>query len=280
MAPFSKLAVAPNSLNVAIVADAFTGYTNIGEKTEQRIAHSACHAHARHHFHELTVKVEQIAVPRLVVQILSTYKLLYDVEDRARTMSADERLELRRKESRPLMNQLKELVDGEAAKAVLPRSKLGEALGYVRNNWEALERFLTDGRIPIDNNATERDLRGVAIGRKNWMFIGSRDAGERTESILTVLSSAQRHNLDMRAYLADVLPALAKRVQNPPATNDDLDALLPDRWKAAHPEAVLKFREQEQQQVADRKHDRRARRRRAKQLANRQEANRSPANSS
>ena len=142
-----------------------------------------------------------------------------------------------------------------------------------------MQRFLSDSRIPIDNNATERDLRGVAIGRKNWMFIGSREAGECTEDILTVISSAARHTLDVSAYLLDVLPKLAARALNPPATNDDLDELLPDRWKRTHPEAVLKFRDDERRQVDDRKKDRRERRRREKQLSHKLQSDKRRVNS-
>ena len=245
-----------------IVADAYTAYTHPDAETAERIVHAACHAHVRRKFHELQKKAEQMQTPRLVSQVLALYQLLYDIEDRVRPLSAAERMAVRQAESRPLLEKLEQLFDGDDAKPVLPRSKLGEALTYARNQRTALRRFLDDGRIPIDNNDVERDLRQVALGRKNWMFIGSLAAGERTAAILSVVGSAHRHNLDLHAYLSDVLECLARRAQAPPPTNDDLDALLPDRWKATHPEAVLKFREEERQKVAEKKKDRHEKRRR------------------
>ncbi|MGH6796314.1 MAG: IS66 family transposase [Methylocella sp.] len=239
-----------------LLADAYSGYVRLDAKTEERIVHAACHAHARRDFYELRTHN-----PRLVNQVLALYQLLYDVEDRARELSADERKGLRQAESKSLMQRLRSILDGDEAAKVLPRSKLGEALGYVRNQWTALSRFLDDGRIPIDNNAVERDLRAVAIGRKNWMFIGSYDAGLRTATILTVVSSAARHCLDIWAYLVDVLERLAIRAAAPPLGTEDLDLLLPDRWKSIHPEAVRNFREKERLDVATAKKERRAERR-------------------
>ena len=138
------------------------------------------------------------------------------------------------------MRQLELLLESPPAKKLLPKSKLGKALGYLRNNWEALKRFLGDGRLPIDNNDAERDLRRIAVGRKNWLFVGSRDGGERASVILTVIASAHRHDLDVWAYLHDVLQRLAEG-------QDNLEELLPDVWKAAHPQHVRTFREEERE---------------------------------
>ena len=117
-----------------------------------------------------------------------------------------------------------------------------------------------DGRLPIDNNDVERDLRRVAIGRKNWLFVGSEDAGERTATILSVISSAHRHDLDVWAYLDDVLEQLARGPH-------DLQALLPDAWKVAHPEHVRTFRAQEKEARATARRYRRACRRQQQRSA-------------
>ena len=120
--------------------------------------------------------------------------------------------------------------------------------------------YLHDGRLPIDNNDVERDLRRVAIGRKNWLFLGSEDAGERTATILSVISSAHRHDLDVWAYLHDVLETLARGPR-------DLQTLLPDAWKVAHPEHVRTFRAQEKEARAAARRYRRACRRQPQRSA-------------
>ncbi len=232
-----------------ITGDCYSGYVNIEKVTGGRIRFSACLAHARRKIFE--AREQQ---PALSSQILAVMGELYDVEDRARALDDAGRLALRQKESAPVMVRLRAVLDGEAAKNVLPKSRFGEALGYLRNHWEAFQLYLQDGRLPIDNNDVERDLRRIALGRKNWLFLGSEDAGERTATILTVVGSAHRHDLDVWAYLRDVLERLARGTT-------ELEALLPDVWKAAHPEHVRTFREQEKQERADARRYRRARRR-------------------
>ena len=152
------------------------------------------------------------------------------------------------------MQRMETVINSPPAMKLLPKSKLGQAVSYLRNNWDALKRFLSDGRLPIDNNEAERDLRCVAVGRKNWMFVGSEEGGERTAIILTVIASAHRHHLDVWAYLRDVLERLAKGEGN-------LEKLLPDVWKAEHPQHVRDFRAEEHQQRADDRRYRRAKQR-------------------
>ncbi len=232
-----------------ITGDCYSGYVNIEKVTGGRIRFSACLAHARRKIFE--AREQQ---PALSSQILALMGELYDVEDRARMLDDAGRLALRQKESVPVMARLRAVLDSEAAKNVLPKSRFGEALGYLRNHWEAFQLYLQDGRLPIDNNDVERDHRRIALGRKNWLFLGSEDAGDRTATILTIVGSAHRHDLDVWAYLRDVLERLARGTA-------DLEALLPDVWKAAHPEHVRTFREQEKQERADARRYRRARRR-------------------
>ncbi len=93
--------------------------------------------------------------------------------------------------------------------APLPKLKFGEAVRYLRNQWEPLVNYLDDGRLPIDNSAVERDLRALTIGRNNWLFIGSPQAGPRAAVLYTLVASAARHDLDVWAYLCDVLQRLA-----------------------------------------------------------------------
>jgi transposase len=227
------------SFRGTICGDCYSGYVNIEEVTDGRIAFSACNSHARRYVFNAK---EQHA--ELGSEIVALYHLLYDIEERGQRLDPVERLRMRRHESVPLMKRIEVLIHSPAALKLLPKSKLGQAIGYLRNNWNALKRFLSDGNLPIDNNEAERALRRIAVGRKNWLFVGSENGGERTAVILTVIASAHRHDLDVWAYLRDVLERLAKGEQN-------LEELLPDVWKANHPEHVRNFREEERQHRAD-----------------------------
>jgi hypothetical protein len=179
---------------------------------------------------------------------------LYDIEERGSRLDDVARLLLRRRESVPLMRQLETLLDGPLARGLLPKSKLGTAIGYLRNHWDALTRFLSDGRLPIDNNEAERALRRIAVGRKNWLFVGCHEGGERAAVILTVIASAHRHDLDVWAYLRDILERLAKG-------ETALEQLLPDLWKASHPQQVRTFREEEREQRGENRRYQAAKRR-------------------
>jgi transposase len=151
---------------------------------------------------------------------------------------------------------MRELLDGPAASGVLPKEKFAEALGYLRNQWDALQVYLGDGRLPIDNNETEQLMKQVAIGRKNWLFVGSVVAGERMADLFTLVSSALRNDLDVWAYLKDVLDRLL-------AGNTDYASLRPDRWATLHPEHIRTYRADERRDRAAAQHYRRARRRAA-----------------
>jgi len=139
---------------------------------------------------------------------------------------------------------------------VLPKDKFAEALGYLRNHWDALRLYLSDGRLPIDNNETEQLMKQVAIGRKNWLFVGSVAAGERIADLLTLVSSAVRNHLDVWVYVKEVLDRML-------AGDRDYAALRPDRWAAAHPEHIRDYRVEERRDRADAQQARRAERRQA-----------------
>ena len=120
--------------------------------------------------------------------------MLYDVEDRAKALTPDERKALRESESRPVVEKIREFLWGEAYEQSLPKNDLRKAMNYVRNNWDALQSFLTDGRLPLDNNNVEQLMKQIAVGRKNWLFIGSVSAGQRAARLMTIVSSALRNN--------------------------------------------------------------------------------------
>jgi transposase len=219
-----------------MLADCYSGYQGISLRSDERIVRAACHAHARRKVFDARENH-----PLLATQLLAAYQQLYDVEDRARAMTFEERLSLRQLESRPIWERIQELIQGEAAAGVLPKEKIHEALTYLRNQSGALEMFLSDGRIPIDNNDVEQLMKQVAIGRKNWLFIGSVAAGERAANFLTLVSSAVRNDLDASCYLKAVFDALL-------AGSLDYESLRPDQWAAAHPEAIRVYRQEERRE--------------------------------
>lgn len=230
--------------------DAYGGYDGIVLASDGRIVKVACGAHLRRKFVDA-----RSTRPRECAQFLEWFRQLYDVEDRARDLPPAARQALRAAESVPVLDRMEQSLD-ELSVAALPKSPLGKAVAYARKQWAAFRRYTEDGRLTIDNNVSERTLRAQAIGRKNWLFLGHAAAGPRASVLYTVLAGAKRHRLEPWAYLTHVLLHLA-------GGSADLEALLPDRWAAAHPEHVLRHRLDESRQRRARQQRRRTERRRA-----------------
>lgn len=200
----------------------------------QAIVAACCHAHVRRKF-----EASKSNDHRRATQALTYYRLLFDIEDEAAEMSSEDRLELRAVKSRPLMAKMKAWLDEQAAsRDMLPKSKIAGAIRYALNQWRELSVFLEDGRIPIHNNDTERELRRLTIGRNNWLFLGSEAGGQASAILYSVVASAARHHLDVFAYVQDCLRRLSMDVK-------DVEGLLPDRWAAEHPESIRTYRQQE-----------------------------------
>jgi transposase len=229
-------------------ADAYGGYDGIFLGSDGGIEEVACWAHARRKFFDARSNA-----PREANQILEWIQQLYDVEDRAREFMPVERQLLRQLESVPTLDRIEKYLE-ELSRRILPKSALGKATTYARNQWGALRRYVSDGRLTIDNNVSERTLRLQAIGRKNWEFLGSAEAGPRASVLFTILAGAKRHRLEPWAYLREVLLRMS-------GGETDLEPLLPDRWAAAHPEHVLQHRLDESRRKAARKKETRQRRR-------------------
>jgi transposase len=222
-------------------ADAYAGYDQIYLGSNNSIHEVACWAHARRKFFDA-----RSSSPRDAHQILEWIRQLYDVEERTRELSADARREVRAREAEPVLDRLGARV-AELEKRALPKSALAKAVWYTSNQWQALRRYTEDGRLTIDNNVSERTLRHQAIGRKNWMFLGSGQAGPRAAVLFTILAGAKRHRIEPWAYLR----ALLLRLHN---DYPQLDEMLPDRWAAQHPESVLTYRlEESRRKAASRK---------------------------
>jgi hypothetical protein len=151
---------------------------------------------------------------------------LYRVEKQARGRTPEDRLRLRQLESRPILDKLHDYLL-EIQLEVLPKSPEGRAVRYVLKNWTALTRYCEDGDLEIDNNATERAIRGVAVGRHNWVFFGSDEGGKTAAVLRSFVASCQRAGIDPFAWLKDVL----SRIADHPVTR--IAELLPHNWAPA-----------------------------------------------
>jgi transposase len=199
-------------------ADAYGGYDGIYHA--QGVVEVACWAHARRKFYDAQDSDEQRAV-----QMLALIGELYAIEREAKDADAGARLTLRQERSLPALARIKTWLDAEQ-EVVLPRSPMATAITYAQNQWAALTTYTTQGFLNIDNNASERALKRVAIGRKNWLFAGNDAAAENHARLWSLIASAERHGIDPQRYLTSVL---AKIGQTPA---EDLGQLFPDVWKA------------------------------------------------
>ncbi len=210
-------------------ADAYGVYDGI--YAGGNIIEVACWAHARRKFFEA-----KDTDGKRSAEMLAMVRELYAVEDQAREKIAELtnstrdqadaiRCDLRQEFSVPILAKTKSWLD-EQQKLVLPRSPMAQAITYVLNQWEALNVYTTQGCLNIDNNAAERALKRIAIGRKNWLFAGHDEAAKSAAILTTLIASAQRHGVDLQAYLTGVLA----RIPSMPVTQ--LGKLLPERWGA------------------------------------------------
>jgi len=234
-------------------SDGYAVYTSLVRDSNGRLRDVACWAHGRRGLDEARYTTSH----PLLHEALAWIQQLYDLEDRTRDLSPDERLTVRRRESAPLLERMRGRFL-EVRPELRPTSKLAEAIDYFMNRWQAFSRFLEDGRIPLDTNLVERLLRPVAVGRKGYLFFGSQNGGRTAATLYSIVQSARRNNVDVLPYLTDVLqeiPAIA------PDDTGTLNHLLPDRWAQAHPEHVLAERIEESREALARRRHRRAARR-------------------
>ena len=201
-------------------ADAYSAYDGIYLDSHGEIIEVACWAHCRRYWWKLR---EQD--PERASYVLSIVKRLYDVEKLGRDQTSEQRHDLRQTHSAPLLQELKVWLDKQR---VLPKSNTGEALTYTLNQWDALNRYLEDGDLAIDNNISERSVKPIAIGRKNWLFVGSEEAGRRAGLLMSLIASCKANRVEPWHYLKDVFTRL-------PLPETDLESLLPDRWLEDNP---------------------------------------------
>ena len=234
-----------------VQGDCFSGNMSVVLHSDERLEFAACWSHARRKVVEATTYQTESE------QLVGMIQALYDIETRAKEMTWEDRQTLRMRESSVVLNGIKQWLDSAPLQDLLPKSDFAEALRYIRNHWEALNVFVRDGRIPIDNNLVEQLMKQVALGRKAWLFVGNVEAGEQSAMMMTLVSSARRHDLDVGVYIQDVIDQLL-------AGTTDYDELLPDVWKQSHPAAIRMYRQEERRDKAERKQYDAARRRLAR----------------
>jgi transposase len=202
-----------------LVANAYSGYDAVLSLQERVSAN--CLAHARRKFDEL-FKANASAVAAQAIQRIAG---LYRIEAEAKVLNCEQRLQMRQERSRPLWKELHVWLQLERTR-VPEGSAIAKAIDYSLNHWQALSRYLLDGAVPIDNNHIENQMRPWALGRKNWLFIGSELAGERAAVVMSLLQSAKLNGHDPWAYLKDVLTTL------PTQLNSRIEELLPHQWQS------------------------------------------------
>lgn len=191
-----------------IVADAYGGHDALFADRGGTATEVACWAHARRPFHELH---DRSPIAREQLELIQALYRIDDiagiVADALGTDAVGERTRLRTGEAPALLDAIRARAD--AIIATEPeQSELAEAARYLRNHWTALNRFVTDGRLPLDNNAAERQQRPIALGRKNWLFVASEDGGTWAADLLTIFQSCRLQHLDAIDYLTNIMPAI------------------------------------------------------------------------
>jgi transposase len=205
--------------------DAYSGYNALftdGRKPGP-IIEAACWAHGRRKLYELA----RLAKMPVAIEAVRRIDELFAIEREINGLPPEQRVRVRRERSKPLVEELERWLRAERRK-LSSKNPLAKAIDYSLKRWSTFTRFLDDGRICMTNNAAERAVRGIAVGRRNWTFCGSDTGGERAAVIFTLIETAKLCDVDPRAWLADVL----SRIADHPATR--IDQLLPWNWRTVH----------------------------------------------
>jgi len=183
-------------------ADAYAGFKRLYDSRRKAgaIIEAACWAHARRKFFDIA----RINKAPIAIEAVKRIDALFAIEREINGLTPHERLAVRAERSRSLVLELEAWLREQRAK-LSGQSETAKAIAYSLTRWAALTRFLDDGRLCMSNNAAEREVRAVAVGRKNWTFAGSDEGGRRAAAIYTLIATAKLNEIDPQACLADVL---------------------------------------------------------------------------
>lgn len=218
--------IIPVDFSGTVQCDGYSAYRSFANARNGTIALAGCWAHVRRKFFEAQEQSSKSAG-----WFLRQIQNLYQVEARLREQKAGPKLRqaVRSHESKPVIQRLQRALVGlKTSGGTLPQSLLGIAIDYALGQWPTLEVYLGDGRVEIDNNLVENAIRPTALGKKNWLFVGEAEAGERAAIIYTCIESCRRHGLDPYAYFKDVLTRL------PNMKNHQIPEATPAAWAKAH----------------------------------------------
>jgi transposase len=217
-------------------ADAYGGYKKLYEpgRSPGPILEAACWSHGRRKFFVLAdieanaqrkaQRKKPAVISPIALEAVQRIDALFEIERAINGLSSDQRKAVRQDRSTPLVASLHTWMREQRAK-LSRHNDLAKAMDYILKRWDAFTRFLDDGRVCLSNNAAERALRGIALGRKSWLFAGSDRGGERAAVMYSLIVTAKMNDIDPQAWLADVLA----RIADHPASR--LDELLPWNWR-------------------------------------------------
>jgi transposase len=200
-----------------LLADAYGGYNGVVAGNE--IKRAGCWSHTRRKI----IEAEK-AAPEIAQQAIEMVRALYVVEKQAATLSVAERLDLRQRQSAPVLAQLRQKLLSWKEQ-LLPKHPMAEAVNYALGQWTELNTFCSDGAVPIDNNISEREMKRVVLNRKNSLFVGNPRGGRTAAILASLTSTCRRHDVDPQLYLTQLL------INLPAVQMSELAAWLPDQWK-------------------------------------------------
>ena len=215
-------AIVPESYRGIIGADGYSAYQSHAAGSNGRITLAACWAHVRRKFDEA-----RTSSPRAAAQILRLIQQLYRIEKQLRENKVSPKLRavVRQQQSQPIVERIGSLLRAWKRKQRhLPQSLMGKAIDYTLHLWPHLQIYLSNGQVEIDNNLVENAIRPTAVGKKNWLFIGQAEAGQRSAILFTIIEACRHRSIDPWEYLQEVLTRL------PTMTNQQIEGVTPEAW--------------------------------------------------